>query len=103
MVLFTDRPLDARGEAGPDAGEPGVQLDYVVEHGLPAQGLGELPGRQAHPPPGPGGLERVGQELTRIFREALTKVRRHAEARHVRVEFVPAPAELGPRERVPGS
>ena len=31
--------------------------------------------------------EKTGQELTRLVREALTNVRRHAEADHVRVEL----------------
>ena len=30
---------------------------------------------------------KTGQELTRLVQEALTNVRRHAEARHVRVEL----------------
>jgi PAS domain S-box-containing protein len=36
----------------------------------------------------PSGLpEKTGQELTRLVREALTNVRRHAEAEHVKVEL----------------
>jgi two-component system sensor histidine kinase UhpB len=31
--------------------------------------------------------DKTGQELTRLVQEALTNVRRHAEARHVRVEL----------------
>ncbi len=46
------------------------ELDLVVEDDFPAR----LPGK-------------TGQELTRLVQEALTNVRRHAEARHVRVEL----------------
>jgi len=46
------------------------ELDLVVEDDFPAR----LPGK-------------TGQELTRLVQEALTNVRRHAEAGHVRVEL----------------
>jgi len=46
------------------------ELELVVEDGFPSRVSG-----------------RTGQELTRIVQEALTNVRRHAEARHVRVEL----------------
>jgi PAS domain S-box-containing protein len=46
------------------------ELELVVEEGFPAR----LPGK-------------TGQELTRLVQEALTNVRRHAEASHVRVEL----------------
>ena len=46
------------------------ELELVVEDDFPSK----LPGK-------------TGQELTRLVQEALTNVRRHAEARHVRVEL----------------
>ncbi len=46
------------------------ELELVVEDGFPSRVSG-----------------RTGQELTRIVQEALTNVRRHAEARHVRVKL----------------
>ena len=46
------------------------ELELVVEDGFPSR----VPGK-------------TGQELTRIIQEALTNVRRHVDARHVRVKL----------------
>jgi signal transduction histidine kinase len=46
------------------------ELELLVEDDFPAR----LPNK-------------TGQELTRLVQEALTNVRRHAEAKHVRVEL----------------